>query len=142
MRKSKARKREIVPDPRFNDVLVSKFINNMMLQGKKETARKIFYDAIEIVDQKVEEESGIETWKKALNNVMPSVMVKSRRVGGATFQIPMEVKPDLKVSFGIKWMINYARKRNEKSMANKLAGEIFAASKGDGSISITMSSIA
>ncbi|MDC0579191.1 30S ribosomal protein S7 [Bacteroidia bacterium] len=132
MRKSKARKREIVPDPRFNDVLVSKFINNMMLQGKKETARKIFYDAIEIVDQKVEEESGIETWKKALNNVMPSVMVKSRRVGGATFQIPMEVKPDLKVSFGIKWMINYARKRNEKSMANKLAGEIFAASKGEG----------
>jgi len=102
------------------------------LQGKKETARKIFYDAIEIVDQKVEEESGIETWKKALNNVMPSVMVKSRRVGGATFQIPMEVKPDLKVSFGIKWMINYARKRNEKSMANKLAGEIFAASKGEG----------
>ena len=132
MRKSKARKREIVPDPRYNDVLVSKFINNMMMQGKKETARKIFYDAIDIVDGKVEEDVGIETWKKALNNVMPSVMVKSRRVGGATFQIPMEVKPDLKVSFGIKWMISYARKRNEKSMANKLAGEIMAASKGEG----------
>jgi small subunit ribosomal protein S7 len=132
MRKSKARKREIVPDPRYNDVLVSKFINNMMMQGKKETARKIFYDAIEIVDVKVEEDAGIDTWKKALNNVMPSVMVKSRRVGGATFQIPMEVKPDLKVSFGIKWMVNYARKRNEKSMANKLAGEIIAASKGEG----------
>ena len=132
MRKSKARKREIVPDPRYNDVLVSKFINNMMMQGKKETARKIFYDAIDIVDVKVEEDAGIETWKKALNNVMPSVMVKSRRVGGATFQIPMEVKPDLKVSFGIKWMIGYARKRNEKSMANKLAGEILAASKGEG----------
>lgn len=132
MRKSRAKKREIVPDPRFNDVLVAKFINNMMLQGKKETARKIFYDAIEIVDEKVEEESGIETWKKALNNVMPSVMVKSRRVGGATYQIPMEVKPDLKVSFGIKWMINFSRKRNEKSMANKLAGEILAASKGEG----------
>jgi len=132
MRKSKARKREIVPDPRYNDVLVSKFINNMMMQGKKETARKIFYDAIDIVDVKVEEDAGIETWKKALNNVMPSVMVKSRRVGGATFQIPMEVKPDLKVSFGIKWMISYARKRNEKSMANKLAGEIMAASKGEG----------
>ncbi len=132
MRKSKARKREIVPDPRYNDVLVSKFINNMMMQGKKETARKIFYDAIEIVDGKVEEDSGIDTWKKALNNVMPSVMVKSRRVGGATFQIPMEVKPDLKISFGIKWMINFARKRNEKSMANKLAGEIIAASKGEG----------
>jgi small subunit ribosomal protein S7 len=132
MRKSKARKREIVPDPRYNDVLVSKFINNMMMQGKKETARKIFYDAIEIVDVKVEEDAGIDTWKKALNNVMPSVMVKSRRVGGATFQIPMEVKPDLKVSFGIKWMVNYARKRNEKSMAYKLAGEIIAASKGEG----------
>jgi small subunit ribosomal protein S7 len=104
----------------------------MMMQGKKETARKIFYDAIEIVDVKVEEDAGIDTWKKALNNVMPSVMVKSRRVGGATFQIPMEVKPDLKVSFGIKWMVNYARKRNEKSMAYKLAGEIIAASKGEG----------
>jgi small subunit ribosomal protein S7 len=132
MRKSRAKKRDIVPDPRFNDVLVAKFINNMMFQGKKETARKIFYEAIDIVDQKVEEESGIETWKKALNNVMPSVMVKSRRVGGATFQIPMEVKPDLKVSFGIKWMIGYSRKRNEKSMAQKLAGEIMAASKGEG----------
>jgi small subunit ribosomal protein S7 len=132
MRKSKARKREIIPDPRFNDILASKFINNMMLAGKKETARKIFYEAIEIVDEKVEEESGIETWKKALHNVMPSVMVKSRRVGGATFQIPMEVKPELKVSFGIKWMINYARKRNEKSMANKLAGEIMSAAKGEG----------
>lgn len=132
MRKSRAKKRDIVPDPRFNDVLVAKFINNMMLQGKKETARKIFYEAIDVVDQRIEEESGIEIWKKALNNVMPSVMVKSRRVGGATFQIPMEVKPDLKVSFGIKWMIGYSRKRNEKSMAQKLAGEIMAASKGEG----------
>ena len=132
MRKSRAKKRDIVPDPRFNDVLVAKFINNMMLQGKKETARKIFYEAIDVVDQRIEEESGIETWKKALNNVMPTVMVKSRRVGGATFQIPMEVKPDLKVSFGIKWMIGYSRKRNEKSMAQKLAGEIMAASKGEG----------
>lgn len=132
MRKSKARKREIIPDPRFNDILVSKFINNMMMQGKKEKARKIFYDAIDIVGSKVEEEPGIETWKKALNNVMPSVMVKSRRVGGATFQIPMEVKPELKVSFGIKWMINFARKRNEKSMANKLASEIMSAAKGEG----------
>ena len=132
MRKSRANKREVSPDPRFNDQLVSKFINNMMLQGKKETARKIFYEAIDLVDAKIEEEAGIETWKKALNNVMPSVMVKSRRVGGATYQIPMEIKPDLKVSLGIKWMINFARKRNEKSMANKLAGEIIAASKGEG----------
>jgi len=132
MRKSRAKKREVSPDPRFNDQLVSKFINNMMLQGKKETARKIFYEAIDLVDAKIEEEAGIETWKKALNNVMPSVMVKSRRVGGATYQIPMEIKPDLKVSLGIKWLINFARKRNEKSMANKLAGEIIAASKGEG----------
>ena len=132
MRKSRAKKREVSPDPRFNDQLVSKFINNMMLQGKKETARKIFYEAIDLVDAKIEEEAGIETWKKAFNNVMPSVMVKSRRVGGATYQIPMEIKPDLKVSLGIKWMINFARKRNEKSMANKLAGEIIAASKGEG----------
>ncbi|MBR9860104.1 30S ribosomal protein S7 [bacterium] len=132
MRKSQARKRDITPDPRFNDILVSRFINNMMLQGKKEKARKIFYDAIDIVETKVEEEPGIEVWKKALNNIMPSVMVKSRRVGGATFQIPMEVKPHLKVSFGIKWMIKYSRSRNEKSMAGKLAGEIVAASKGEG----------
>lgn len=132
MRKSKARKREIVPDPRFNDVMVSRFINNMMIGGKKEKARKIFYDAIDIVDSKVEEEAGIETWRKALNNIMPSVMVKSRRVGGATFQIPMEVKPALKVSFGIKWMIKYSRARNEKSMAHKLAGEIVSASRGEG----------
>lgn len=132
MRKSRAKSREVSPDPRFNDVLVSKFINNMMMQGKKETARKIFYDAIELVEKKETEESGIEIWKKGLNNVMPSVMVKSRRVGGATFQIPMEVKPHLKVSLGIKWMVKYARKRNEKSMANKLAAEILAAAKGEG----------
>ena len=92
MRKSRARKREIVPDPRFNDVLVTKFVNNMMLHGKKETARKIFYDAIEIVDQKVEEEIWLDAWKKALNNVTAIVLrLRSRRVGGATFQIPMEV---------------------------------------------------
>jgi small subunit ribosomal protein S7 len=133
MRKTKAKKRPLLPDPRFNDTLVTRFINNMMWDGKKEVARNIFYDAIAIVDKKSEEEPGIEVWKKALNNVMPAVMVKSRRVGGATFQIPTEVAPDLKVSIGIKWMISYARKRNEKSMAAKLAGEIMAASKNEGS---------
>ena len=132
MRKSKARKREIVPDPRYNDVLVSKFINNMMMQGKKETARKIFYDAIEIVDVKVEEDAGIDTWKKALNNVMPSVMVKSRRVGGATFQIPTEVRQSRKVSLGMKWMISMARKRNGRSMGEKLSDEIMAAYREEG----------
>lgn len=132
MRKSSAKKRLRLPDPKFNDTLVTQFVNNMMWQGKKEVSFKIFYDAIEIVDGKVEEESGIETWRKALNNIMPSVEVKSRRVGGATFQIPIEVKPERKVALGIKWMIRYARARNEKSMAQKLAAEIVAASKGEG----------
>lgn len=132
MRKSKAKIREIAPDPRFNDILVTRFINNLMLDGKKSTARKIFYDAIDIVEKKDSEEPGIEVFKKGLNNIMPSVMVKSKRVGGSTFQIPTEVKPNLKVSLGIKWMIRFSRKRNEKSMAAKLAGEILAAAKGEG----------
>lgn len=133
MRKTRAKKRPLLPDPKFNDTLVTRFINNMMWDGKKEVARIIFYDAIDLVQKKSEEEPGIEVWKRALNNVMPSVMVKSRRVGGSTFQIPTEVAPDLKVSIGIKWMIGYARKRNEKSMAAKLAGEIIAAAKNEGS---------
>jgi small subunit ribosomal protein S7 len=132
MRKSSAKKRLRLPDPKFNDILVTQFVNNLMWQGKKEVSFKIFYDAIAIVDGKVEEESGIETWRKALNNVMPSVEVKSRRVGGATFQIPIEVKPARKVALGIKWMIKFARSRNEKSMAQKLASEILAAAKGEG----------
>lgn len=132
MRKSSAKKRLRLPDPKFNDTLVTQFVNNMMWQGKKEVSFKIFYDAIDIVDKMVEEEAGIDTWRKALNNIMPSVEVKSRRVGGATFQIPIEVKPERKVALGIKWMIKYARARNEKSMAQKLASEIVAASKGEG----------
>jgi len=132
MRKSKAKKRIILPDPKFNDIQVTRFINNMMWQGKKSVARDIFYSAIEIVESQVEEESGIETWRKALNNVMPSVEVKSRRVGGATFQIPIEVSAERKIALGMKWMIRYARARNEKSMALKLASEIVAASKGEG----------
>lgn len=132
MRKSKAKKRIILPDPKFNDIQVTRFINNMMWQGKKSVARDIFYSAMEIVGSKVEEESGIETWRKALNNVMPSVEVKSRRVGGATFQIPIEVSAERKIALGMKWMIRYARARNEKSMALKLASEIVAASKGEG----------
>ncbi|MCB9245712.1 MAG: 30S ribosomal protein S7 [Flavobacteriales bacterium] len=132
MRKSSAKKRELLPDPKFNDTLVTRFINNMMWQGKKSVARQIFYDAIDIVDKKIEDEPGIETWKKALNNVMPAVEVKARRVGGATFQIPIEVNPERKVALGIKWMIKYARSRNEKSMSLKLANEIIAASKGEG----------
>lgn len=131
MRKTKPKKRPILPDPKFNDPLVTRFVNMLMYSGKKGKGFQLFYDAIEKVENRTKE-SGIETWRTALNNVMPAVEVKSRRVGGATFQIPSEVRPDRKISVGIKWMILYARKRNEKSMADKLAGEIIAASKGEG----------
>jgi small subunit ribosomal protein S7 len=132
MRKSRAKKRHLTPDPRFNDELVTRFVNGMMLDGKKSTSLKIFYTAIDIVGKKVEEEPGIETWRKAMNNVMPAVEVKARRVGGATFQIPTEIPQKRKVAQGMKWLIGYARKRNEKSMPEKLAAEIIAASKSEG----------
>jgi small subunit ribosomal protein S7 len=131
MRKSKAKKRILLPDPVFNDVLVTRFLNNLMYDGKKNTASKIFHEAIGIVAKRTNED-GLEVWKKALSNITPQVEVRSRRVGGATFQIPSEIRPDRKVSMGMKWMILYARKRNEKSMAQKLAGEIVAASKEEG----------
>jgi small subunit ribosomal protein S7 len=131
MRKSKPKKRILLPDPKFNDPLVTRFVNNLMYSGKKGTGFQLFYDALEKVEAKTKE-SGLEQWRTALNNVMPAVEVKSRRVGGATFQIPSEVRPDRKISVGIKWMILYARKRNEKTMADKLAGEIIAAAKGEG----------
>jgi small subunit ribosomal protein S7 len=131
MRKAKPKKRYVLPDPKFKDTLVTKFVNNLMLEGKKSLAYGIFYDALEIVEKKTTE-SGLEVWKRGLNNVIPSVEVKSRRVGGANFQVPTEVRPERKQALGIKWMINYARKRNEKSMKEKLAGEIIAASKGEG----------
>lgn len=132
MRRRKAKKIAILPDPKFNDTQVTKFVNNLMLSGKKSLAFKIFYDAIEIVDGKVEDATGLETWKKALENVNPSVEVRSRRVGGATFQIPTPVRESRKQSLGMKWLIGYARKRNEKTMAQKLAAEIIAASKEEG----------
>ncbi len=131
MRRKKAKKLEILPDPRFGDVQVTKFVNNLMLDGKKNLAYKIFYDAVDIVSEKTEE-NGLETWKKALENVTPAVEVRSRRVGGATFQIPQPIRDSRKESQGMKWLIGYARKRNEKSMASKLAGEIIAGSKGEG----------
>ena len=132
MRKSRAKKRILLPDPKFNDTMVSRFVNGMMYDGKKSLAYTIFYNAIDIVEKKVTEEPGIETFRKALNNVMPAVEVKARRVGGATFQIPTEVPQRRKIAVGMKWMIGYARKRNEKSMAEKLAGEILAASRNEG----------
>ena len=131
MRKSKPKKRIILPDPKFNDVMVTRFVNNMMYDGKKSIAYAIFYDAVELVEKKTIE-NGLESWKKALNNVMPMVEVKSRRVGGANFQVPTEVRPDRKIALGMKWLINYSRKRGEKTMMEKLAGEIIAAAKGEG----------
>lgn len=132
MRKSRAKKRILLPDPKFNDILVTRFVNNLMYDGKKNTSYDIFYDAIDIVNEKTGGQDGLEVWKKALNNVTPAVEVRSRRVGGATFQIPSEIRPERKVSLGMKWMIKYARVRNEKSMAQKLASEIVAASKEEG----------
>jgi small subunit ribosomal protein S7 len=131
MRKSKPKKRIILTDPKFNDVMVTRFVNNMMYDGKKSIAYAIFYDAVELVEKKTSE-NGLESWKKALNNVMPMVEVKSRRVGGANFQVPTEVRPDRKIALGMKWLINYSRKRGEKTMMEKLAGEIIAAAKGEG----------
>jgi small subunit ribosomal protein S7 len=131
MRKTKPRKRIILPDPKYNDVMVTKFVNNIMLKGKKGTAFKIFYDAIDIVSERTKED-GLEVWKKGLSNVTPNVEVRSRRIGGATFQIPTEIRPDRKQSMGMKNLIGFARKRNEKSMANRLASEIIAASKSEG----------
>ena len=132
MRKTRAKKRILNPDPKFNDTMVTRFVNGMMYDGKKSIALNIFYDAIDIVEKKITEEPGIETWRKAMNNVMPAVEVQARRVGGATFQIPTEIPQKRRIAVGMKWLIGYARKRNEKSMAEKLAGEIVAASKSEG----------
>ncbi len=132
MRKSRPKKRIILPDPRFNDVLVSKFVNNLMLQGKKSIAFKIFYDAMDIVKDKMKDEDPIEVWKKGLANVTPAVEVRSRRIGGATFQIPSEIRPARKQSIGMKNLIGFSRKRHEKSMALKLANEIMAAYREEG----------
>ena len=132
MRKAKPKKRYVLPDPKFKDELVTKFVNYLMVDGKKSVAYNIFYNAIELVENKTKED-GLEIWKKALNNVMPSVEVKSRRVGGATFQVPLEVRPGRKTSLGIKWLIRYSRARGEKTMKERLAAEIVAASKGEGS---------
>ncbi len=131
MRKAQAKKLPLAPDPRFNDKLVTRFVNNLMWQGKKSVALTIFYDAVDKVS-KITSEDGYEIWKKALNNITPGVEVRSRRIGGATFQIPSEVRADRKISLSIKWMVRFSRERNGRSMADKLANEIVAASKGEG----------
>ena len=132
MRKAKPKKRIILPDPKFNDVLVTKFVNNMMLAGKKSTAYRIFYEAMDIVSEK-SGENPVDVWKKALANVTPAVEVRSRRIGGATFQIPSEIPAGRKMSIGMKNLIGFSRKRHEKSMGQKLAGEVLAAYKEEGS---------
>jgi small subunit ribosomal protein S7 len=134
MRKRQAKKRPLLPDPKFNDQLVTRFVNMIMWDGKKSVAFKIFYDAMTIVEERNqdEEKTALEVWKEALSNVMPHVEVRSRRVGGATFQIPMQIRPDRKVSLAMKWLISFARKRNEKSMALRLANEVLAAAKEEG----------
>ena len=134
MRKSKAKKRPLLPDSRFNDQLVTRFVNNLMWSGKKSTAFKLFYDAIDIIEEKKQndEKTALQVWKDGLSNVMPHVEVRSRRIGGATFQIPQPIRPDRKISTAMKWLISSSRKRNEKSMASKLAQEILAAAKEEG----------
>ena len=134
MRKSKPKKRILLPDPKFNDTLVTRFVNNLMLEGKKNLAYSIFYEALDIVGEKVKEaeKTPLEIWKKALENITPQVEVKSRRVGGATFQVPMEVRPDRKISISMKNLIFFARKRSGKSMSDQLAAEIIAAYNEEG----------
>lgn len=134
MRKTKPKKRILIPDPKYNDTLVSRFVNNLMLKGKKNVAYEIFYDALDLVEKRAKdlEESPLDIWKKALENITPQVEVKSRRVGGATFQVPTEIRPDRKISISMKNMILFAKKRSGHSMSDKLASEILAAYKEEG----------
>ena len=132
MRKKRAKKRLLTPDPKFGSTLVTRFVNNLMLDGRKNTAFKVFYDAMDTISEKVTEETPIQVFEKSLENVMPNVEVRSRRIGGATFQIPHPVREDRRVSLGMKWMIGFARKRNEKTMQQKLSSEILAAYKEEG----------
>jgi small subunit ribosomal protein S7 len=131
MRKRKPKVRHIAPDPRYNDPAVTQFVNNLMYDGKKSTSFSVFYDALDIIKEKTGENEH-QVWKKALNNAMPQVEVRSRRIGGATFQIPTEIRPKRKIAIGMKWLINFARKRSGKGIADKLAAELLAASKNEG----------
>lgn len=134
MRKTKPKKRRLLPDPIFNDILVTQFVNNLMLDGKKSLAFSIFYSALDLIKDKAEKEgkTPLEVWKKALENITPSVEVKSRRVGGATFQVPTEIRPERKITYSMKNMILFARKRSGRSMAERLAAEIMAAYNSEG----------
>jgi small subunit ribosomal protein S7 len=131
MRKKRAEKRQITPDPRFHDVSVERFINNLMSDGKKSTARRLLYNALDLIGTRTQQEP-IEVLRKAMANVSPAVEVRSRRVGGSTYQVPMEVRPDRRAALGIRWLIKYATDRREKSMEERLASELIAASNGEG----------
>ena len=132
MRKKSAKKKILLPDPRFGNITVTRFVNNLMLDGKKNTAFKVFYSSLENISSKIEETDALDVFEKALDNVMPHVEVRSKRIGGATFQIPHPVREDRRVSLGMKWMIAAARKRNEKTMDAKLSAELMAAYKEEG----------
>jgi small subunit ribosomal protein S7 len=132
MRKAQAKKLPLAPDPKFNDKAVTRFVNCLMWGGNKSVVLSAFYNALDKVTQMSGGEEGYEVWKRALVNVTPNVEVRSRRIGGATFQIPTEVRPDRKISLAMKWLIRYSRERNGKTIADKLAGEIVAAAKGEG----------
>jgi small subunit ribosomal protein S7 len=132
MRKSRAEKKYLKPDPKFNDVLVSKFINSIMYDGKKSKAREVVYHAFEVIEDRTKK-NGLEVFKKAINNTQPVIEVRSRRVGGATYQVPTEVRPERRTALAIRWIKAYARSRNEKSMSLRLASELIAASNGEGS---------
>lgn len=131
MRKKRAEKRRIIPDPVYHDITVARFVNNLMHQGKKSTARKLFYEALEVIGTRTGQDA-LEVFRKALANVSPAVEVRSRRVGGSTYQVPMEVRPDRRVALGIRWILRYANDRRDKSMIDKLASELIAASNGEG----------
>ncbi len=131
MRKKKAERRLSSPDPVYGDVLVSRFVNAVMESGKKDVARRLVYNALDLAEERAKEE-GVEVFRKAVNNVAPLVEVRSRRVGGATYQVPVEVRPDRRIALAFRWLIQYARTRNDKSMANRLAAELVAAAKGEG----------
>ena len=130
-RRSRAEKRETPPDPRFESRTVTKFINNLMMDGKKSVAEKIFYDAVDILEQRTGQ-PGVQVFEQALTNAKPALEVKSRRVGGATYQVPIEVRPERRAALATRWLISYARNRSEKSMSERLAAELLAASRGEG----------
>jgi len=133
LRRRKAPVREVMPDPLYNSVVVTKFINKVMLDGKKSVAEKIFYSAIEIISSKNEEKRGIEVFTEAVENVKPILEVKSRRVGGATYQVPVEVRPERQLSLSLRWLVDSSRKRNERTMAQRLANELMDAADNKGS---------